>query len=537
MFRKLTVFALVLVMTFALIGCGGTDGGNSEGTDGNKTSGGDRIVKYGSRMANVQTLDVWQNSLNSVFQLSDCVMDRLLDKNPETLELECNLLEDFPTVSDDGLLYTFKLKKGIKFHDGSDFTTDDVKFTFEFFYAKDTASNNTWVCDVIKGCDEMMNGTAEELSGFMIIDDYNFSIEIKYPYAAFESILAVSMLPILPHEARLDAADRWGTSVLVGTGPYKLEEFTPSEFIKLSVNKDYHGSVPDVDGIEVKNMDDSTALMEWEAGNIDLCGVPTEQVDAYRKNFSNNFRETTVVGSTRLQLNMSVAPLNDPIVRQAVFLSIDRDAIVNGYYKGNVKPINGIIPEGIPGYNKDAPDIEYNPVKAKQLLSDNGYPNGVTIQAQIRDSSTDWIQVLQLIKEQLAEAGITMEIEQLDSGTYLDRREANTMTCFLSDWYADYIDGDMYMFSLFYSTNALHNSTGVNDSWYDEEVSRARSLTDQVERTKIYRELDNYLVNELRDYVPLCQEVQFMLCSDRVSGVFMKNDLLMTFSHASIKQQ
>ena len=66
MFRKLTVFALVLVMTFALIGCGGTDGGNSEGTDGNKTSGGDRIVKYGSRMANVQTLDVWQNSLNSI---------------------------------------------------------------------------------------------------------------------------------------------------------------------------------------------------------------------------------------------------------------------------------------------------------------------------------------------------------------------------------------------------------------------------------------------------------------------------------------
>lgn len=103
----------------------------------------DRIVKIGRVMANLVTLDVWHTSLNPTFQVSDAVFDRLLDKNPETLELECNLIEDFPTISEDRKTYTFKLKEGVKFHDGTELTTEDVEFTFNYFYARETASDNT----------------------------------------------------------------------------------------------------------------------------------------------------------------------------------------------------------------------------------------------------------------------------------------------------------------------------------------------------------------------------------------------------------
>lgn len=530
MLKKVCAVILSLIICFSIAGCG------SSNENSNNESGGDRTVRIGFNLANASTLDVWATSYNSVFQVSDAIFDRLLDKDPETLELKCNLIEDFPTVSSDGLTYTFKLKEGVKFHDGSELTSDDVEFTFNYFYAKDTASNNTWVCNTIKGCNEMMDGTADTLEGFKKIDDYSFSITLEYPYAAFQSVLATSMLPILPKEAREEAGDQWGISVLIGSGPYKLKEFKPTESITLEVNPDYHGEVPNVDGVEFKHMDSSTALMEWEAGTIDYAQVPSELIQEYSEKYPDNFKRQVVVGSTRLQLNPTVAPLDDPVVRQSIGMSIDRDAIVNGYFKGNVSIINGIIPDGIPGYNADAPALEYNPEKAKQMLIDAGYTNGVEITSQIRESSQDWKQVIQLIKESLAEAGITMNIETLDSATFLDRRGNCQLETFLADWYADYIDGDMYMYSLFHSTFSHNYSTGLDDEWYDSEVEKARSDSNQEERIKIYQELDNYLVNEVYNFVPLYQEAMFELVSDRVSGVYMKKDLLITLSGASISK-
>lgn len=528
MIKKLSMVALIILMTVTLVACGGNKGKTENGT----TS--DRIVKLGINLSNAQTLDVWHTSFNSVFQISDAIFDRLLDKDPQTLELKCNLLEDFPAVSDDGKTYTFKLKKGVKFHDGTELTAKDVEFTFNYFYAKDTASTNTWVLDAIKGCKAMMDGTADHLEGFKVIDDHTFVIELEYPYAAFQSILAVSMLPILPKDARLQAGDDWGMKTLIGSGPYKLKSFSPAEKVELEVNPDYHGKVPNVDGIEMTNMDSSTALLEWEAGNIDICNVPSELVEKYQQSYPNNFVKQPVVGTTRLQLNPTIPPLDDVRVRQAIQLGINRADIVSGYFKDNVTILNGVIPNGIPGYNADAKDLEYNPEKAKKLLAEAGYADGLELTATIKESSVDWKQVQQIIAEQLSKVGITMNIEQVDAGTFFDRRNANNIAVFLSDWFADYIDGDMYMYSLFHSKYSGQYSNGLNDSWYDEQVENARVMTDPKEREELYKKLDDYLVNDVHNYVPLYQEADFSLRSDRVKGVFMKKDLLFTFADASI---
>ena len=526
--KKLISLFLIALMLFSLAACEGGEAGTGAAAPA------DRIVRYGRNMANVFTLDVWDTSLNSTFQISDCIFDRLLDKNPETLELELNLLEEFPTVSDDGLVYTFKLKQGIKFHDGKELTSADVKYTFEHFYDADTMSNNTWVCDVIKGAQAMMNGETHELEGFKIIDDYNFTMEIEYPYAAFTSVLAVSMLPILPADQPTEAGDAWGISVINGTGPYKLKEFLPGEKVVLEVNKDYHGKVPNVDGIELLNMDGSTAYMEWEAGTIDICDVDSDHVAEYEERFPNNFMRQPVVGTVRFQFNPGYEPLSNKEVRRAVSYAINREEIVDGFYKGCVQIINGVIPDGIPGYDPDREYHGYDPEMAKQILAEAGYPDGVTITASVRDTSTSWRSLLQLIQSQMAPAGITLEIETADAAGMMDKRNNGLIRCMLSDWYADYIDADMYMYNLFQSDYSRSMSNIRDDPWYDEQVDIARRLTDQAERERIYRELDNYLVNEDYNFVPLLQDCSFMLCSDRVSGVFMKKDLLVTFANASI---
>lgn len=523
--KKLLATILLAAMVLSLCACGNNQTAQS----------GDRIVRIGRVMNNLTTLDVWRTSLNPTFQVSDAMMDRLLDKNPETLELECNLLEDFPTISEDRKTYTFKLKEGVKFHDGTELTSEDVEFTFNYFYNRDTASDNTWVCEVIKGCQEMMNGEADTLSGFKVIDKYTFSIELLYPYSAFESVLAVSMLPILPKKARLEAGDEWGLTVLVGSGPYKLKSFEPGKSLEMEVNPDYHGKVPNVDGIKMINMDTSTALIEWEAGNIDVAEVPSELVPDYESRFPNNLKKQVLVGTVRLQLNCTIPPLDDLNVRKAIAMAIDKTELVDGYFNNNVVAINGIIPEGIPGFNNNMPsDFKYDPEGAKQLLTDNGYPNGVTITATVRESSTSFPKELQILKEQLAKANINMEIEKIDSAGYTEKRNSNNMQCMLADWYADFIDADMYLYSLFHSDYSSSYSVGLNDSWYDSQVELARALEGD-EKRELYEKLDDYLAYEVFSFVPLYQDQIFIVTSDRVDGVFVKKDCLYTFANASIK--
>lgn len=524
--KKLLAILLLVSMVLTLCACGG----------GQNNAEGDRIVRMGRTMNNLTTLDVWRTSLNPTFQVSDAIFDRLLDKNPETLELQCNLLEDFPTISEDRLTYTFKLKEGVKFHDGTELTSEDVEFTFNYFYDRDTASDNTWVCEVIKGCQEMMNGEADTLSGFKVIDKYSFSIELLYPYGAFESVLAVSMLPILPKKARLEAGEDWGLTVAVGSGPYKLKSFEPGKSLELVVNPDYHGTVPNVDGIKMMNMDTSTALIEWEAGNIDVAEVPSELVPDYQSRFPSNLTKQVVVGTVRLQLNCTIAPLDDVNVRKAIAMAIDKTELVEGYYNNNVVAINGIIPDGIPGFNNDIPSSfgGYDPEGAKQLLIDSGYPDGVTFTATVRDSSTSFPKELQLLKEQLAKANITMEIEKIDSAGYTEKRNSNNMQSMLADWYADFIDADMYLYSLFHSSYSDSYSVGLHDDWYDSQVELARTLEGD-EKRELYEELDDYLAYEQFCFVPLYQDASYFVTSDRVSGVFIKKDCLYTFSGASIQ--
>lgn len=165
------------------------------------------------------------------------------------------LITKLPEISDDGLTYSFELKPDVKFHDGTTLTSSDVEFTFTRIFEPSDKNVSTWMCDMILGGKEMLEGKAEELEGFKVIDDTHFEITLDKPYSAFMSVLATPQMVIYPEKAYKEAGEDWGGKVYIGTGPYKVNEFDPKNKVILERYDEYHGGAKKLDEIVYLNMD------------------------------------------------------------------------------------------------------------------------------------------------------------------------------------------------------------------------------------------------------------------------------------------
>ena len=216
---KIAVLLLVAVMVFGLAAC-------SKGTT-SKTPEGQNYLKIGALMDATMNLDPITTTYNWVFETSNAIFNQLVQPDPVTMELKPYLIEDFPEASADSTVFTFRLKKGVKFHDGTELTSKDVEFTFNRFFDPKWNNLNMWMADFILGAQDMMDGKASSLAGFKTIDNYTFSIQLEYPFTAFLAVLAVPPLAIMPKDACEKAGERWGIDTTIGTGQYKVKSFNP----------------------------------------------------------------------------------------------------------------------------------------------------------------------------------------------------------------------------------------------------------------------------------------------------------------------
>ncbi|HIU42809.1 MAG TPA: ABC transporter substrate-binding protein [Candidatus Ventrousia excrementavium] len=552
--KRLLALLLALCMLFALAACGGggettspddtsqnPDDPPGDTPDDSDAAPVDNVVRMGRDMASVGNLNSLLTTYNSIFEVSDCVFDQLIRKNPYTLELEPNLIVDFPEISNDGTLFTFELKQGVKFHDGTELTAKDVQYTFSRFFDPDSGNLNGWMANMIKGSQDMIdsgtNGQIDTLESVVVIDDYHFSIELEYGYTAFLAVLAVAPLNIVPMDACEAAGDRWGIDTLIGTGPFKLESFNPNNEIVLVRNDDYHGEVVQLDGVEILNMDANTALIEWEAGTIDVCSVSTSLVDGYLDNpdYADNVQFTEYIGIHCLNFNQDLEPFDDQRVRLAVGLATDIQSLCDGYFQGHIKPAKSLIPKGVLGYDDSLPELEYDPERAKELLADAGYPDGITITATMTEGS-DWDKIYQVLQEQYKLANITLEIEKVDSAGWLDKRSTGNVQFYMMNWYADFVDPDNFLYSLYHSSVATFFSNGMNDPEWDAKLDAGRLITDLDEKQEYYADLEYWLSREHVAEWPLYAPAGYTLVSDRVHEVFCKSDFLMSFTEGYIEE-
>lgn len=539
--KKILSLTLVLSLFAGLMaGCGsngassaassGTSGGSTvasvqEGADqaeaGLDTTNFLRIVELNPDIVDPQcTTEYYTVGMN--------IFDRLVEvqaNDDGTSEIVPSLAKSWE-ISDDGLTYSFTLEEGVKYSNGADLTSSDVLYTITRMLTYEKAVNDD-IYDIIEGAEELQSGEATELTGFEIIDDYNFKITLTQPYAAFLACLTTPGASIFDEETTEAAGDQFGLdpSVTIGTGPFIFHSWAVNSEMVLVANPDCWSGAPKCEGIIMKDVpDEATQRMMFENGELDLLDLDnaSSQMEYFMNNpdYADQIVSGTRVGINYIGLNEAVEPLNNVLVRQALQRAVDRQAILDALYAGQGNVENGIFPHGLIGYNPDLPEIPYDVEEAKSLLAEAGYADGFSMElCYSSESSQTTKDLLEIVAAQWAEIGVQASVVEIDSGSYLDQRAAGELDAYTGEWSADFNDPDNFIYSFFGNMENINNrGFGYTNEEIIARVAAARGIVDEDERIAEYQELEKILIQDEAVWVPLYSREHLYVVNPRVSG-------------------
>ncbi|MEW6045150.1 MAG: ABC transporter substrate-binding protein [Bacillota bacterium] len=468
------------------------------------------------------TLDVQIDTRFSVYNRARDLFNTLLRYSKDGYRLEPELLASMPTVSADGLTYTFTLRSGVRFHDGTPLRSSDVKYTFERLLTPATKSPNTWILEPVVGAKEMLEGKAQQLAGLEIIDELRFRIRLSYPYAPFLSQLAMPPVSIYPEKAARAAGENWGLQP-IGTGPFRFKEWRRGERLVFERNAGYFEKpYPYVDRLEFRIVpDEATGILEFEAGNFDITGIPDADFERLTRDprWKPYIVSQSSLNTYYYMLNVKIPPLNDARVRKAIAMAIDREALVNQLLTGRARVANSFVSPGIPG-QKDLEVYPYNPQEARRLLAEAGYPNGFSIETW-QTSSETWLRRNEAIQAMLRQVGIDVKIVQVDSASYRQARGQGNIPIIQGNWWADFPDPDNYLYVFFHSTQSRNYSSNYADPQVDAWLERARTLTNFDERARLYQQAERKIVVDDVAVVPLWHLQDFAIVQPWVHDYFL----------------
>ena len=534
--KKLLSLLLALVMLFALAACNSGEtttaenqdpsGQTNEGETQTPDEGGAEAMELRFGQINPKApLDRTVGTYIQTGQITEWVYEGLYRINPETGELEPCLAESYD-VSEDGLTYTFHLREGVKFHDGTDFTSADVKYSFERLLTPSTNALIGEDYNMIVGAVEMMNGEATELAGLTCPDDYTVVIETNEVMAL--TMMFIAPTPIYPEEACSEAGADWGLQLnVIGTGPYKLVENTDTQII-IEKFDEYWGGADAVQVDRVVYMqynDTATMQLAYQNGDIDSYIIDATQVADFRETIPDEVKSAPTYGHFFTIMNQSMAPFDDIKVREAFAYAIDLEAITNDLLNGTMEPASCLLAPSVMGHEgRDV--IQYDPEKAKQMLADAGYPDGVSFEAYTTSLTGQGGQMLVAMQAQAQPAGFTMEITQVDAATWTEMRNSGQVPFALGNWYLGIPEADGILYGFFHSSNNKYFSVMYENEEYDALVESARLELDTDKRIELYKQADDMLV--LEDFVttPICYPTSFYLVKPYVQNFEMYNSVL-----------
>lgn len=440
------------------------------------------------------------------------IFDRLIEAEttkPGESALVPGLAEKWE-ISSDGLIYTFHLRQGVKFHNGAELTADDVVYTFDRMLNPATKALGTDIFTFVAGSQERLDGKADSVSGLKALDKYTVQIQLSQPYAAFLALLASPQASIYNRAFTEAAGDKFGLTpeTTNGTGPFILRDYTLNDSQMLEANDNYFRGRPKLDRLLIRVVSDSETLrMLFESDEIDVFDLdyaPTQTPYFYGSDdWKSLVRSGPRVGLYYYNINQKKKPFDDARVRRAFQMSIDRQAILDKNFYGKGKLEDGVMPRGLTCYAAAAP-IEYNPAKAKELLAEAGYPNGVEINLQqVSSWSPKWSDMNQIIQAQVAEAGFKANIVTTDEAAWLAARKAGDSDAYTQVWSADFNDPDNFFYTFFSESGSKVRAYNNNDPEVFASVEKARSLTDPAARCKLYQDLTARVVGQDAAWVPL----------------------------------
>ena len=429
-------------------------------------------------------------------------IDRNLDVVPD--------LAESWDVSEGGRVYTFHLRPDAVFHDGKPVTAHDIQWSLERATNPLTESPvvDQYLGDIV-GVDEKLAGDALTISGVRFIDEQTIEITIDEAKSYFLAKLTYPTAFVLDQE-NVEANPRNWFREPNGTGPFRLTEYRVGETLKLGRNENYHLGPAKLEEVEFI-LSGGTSMLMYENDEIHLASVSLADLDRLNDPSSDLYPELRTAPASfsvnYIGLNVNEPPLDDVKVRQALNLAIDKQEIASIVLGDQVEPADGILPPNFPGYDASVRGYEFDPARARQLLSESKYggdlenlpPITITTPGSFgANVSLDMEVVLQMWERNL---GITAEFQQTEYATFLKDLHKGRFQMFDIGWIADYPDPENFLDILFHS-ESNNNHTHYSNPEVDALLMKARVETDTDTRFALYNQAEQQILDDA-PWVPL----------------------------------
>ena len=550
--RNFLKVAGVGAAALGLAACGGSKSG-STATSGTASSAGSSTgsvstagftVQYGS---NPETLDPALNSAvdggNTIITVFETLL--IINENNEAVPGQAESW----TTSEDGLTWTFTMRDGLKWSDGTDLNAKDFEYSFKRMADPDTAAPYAETClGMIEGFEEAAgfpdadgNPTVEPNLDALNVkasdDGKTLTIVLAYPCSYFDKIVAfAAMSPV--QKATVEAnGDAWCTSpdTYVCNGPFMITEWTPSERIVLTKNPNYVGGWDSSkivsESITLLLLEDSSAsFAAYNSGEAVLIkDVPTDEIPSLTKaEDGGDFYVDTILGTYYVSLNLKRDAFKDAKVRKALALAIDRDYVANTIMQGTYSTADSIVGPGIvdeQGYfhdNGNAPyisaDYEANLAEAKKLLAEAGYPNGEgypTIEYSCNDAGYH-VPLAEYLQQAWGDLGITLTISKMEWSSFTAARRAGEYDVARNGWVMDYNDPSN-MVEMFCTDNGNNDGKYSNPDF--DAAIEASKVADAAEHFAQLHKAEDILMEDM-GCIPVAYYNDFWLQSPALKGTW-----------------
>jgi ABC-type transport system substrate-binding protein len=466
----------------------------------------------------------WKN-----WSMIKSLFDGLLDYKPGTTEIVPDLAESY-TISPDGITYTFKLRHGVKFQNGRELKAADIKYSIERAVNPKTQSPGASYFGSIKGYDDVAGGKTTDLSGITTPDDYTVVVELSHPDATMLHVFAINFAYAVPKEE----VEKYGADFghhPVGTGAFKMTEWTPGQKIVFERNKDYyHAGLPYLDKITFElGQDPVVALTRMQKGEIDIPGDGIPPAKFVEVTHDASLKDQ-IISADQLQtgyvtMNVNIKPFDNVLVRQAVNMAINKARIVK-LINGRATVANQPLPPAMPGYEKDYQGYKYDVAKAKELMKQAGLADGFETDLYVMNTDPQ-PKIAQAIQADLKAIGIKANIKSQDMGTVIaaggKKDGAPMIWSGGMAWIADFPDASNFYTAILGCGGAVDG--GWNWSWYcnkalDDRADKANAITDPAKQAERNAEWGKIFEDVMKDapWAPIFNEKAYVIHSKRIAG-------------------
>lgn len=463
-----------------------------------------------------------------------------------SFDKELNTIPDIAErwdISDDGLTYTFHLRTNVLFHDNSRrATAEDFKFSMERALSPDTQSTvgDVYLDDIV-GAEEYGNGQADEVTGIRVVNSDTLELQIDEPSEVFLQKLTYPTAYVVDQREVGDSTCFEGTWTQNpnGTGPFQLDEWDLGQSITLVPNPNFYlDPKPSLEKVTYI-LAGGSAFTMYENDEVDITGVGVNNIESVRdpnNDLNAEYHTGPSLNVYYIGFNVNEPPFDDPDVRRAMNMAIDKEFLATEFLQELVDPATGILPPGIPGYNDGLEGLPFDPDAARDLLESTGKADeldGKSILTSGQGAApSDLLQaVVALWEENL---GVTIEIEQEDFALFLSDLDAGSFEMYSLGWIADYPDPQNFLDIKFHSDSS-NNESGYSSTEVDALLDEARAEPDDAARMALYQQAEEIIVDEA-PWVPLYHGKSSYLVKPYVTGFEIPPFVIPNLRYVTIDQ-